>query len=132
MLCTTHPPKILNYSIIHLEMINIFVALKVWAYQWKDRKVRVKCDNMAVVKVLTSEKTKDATLGACAHNIWLLSALFNISKHTEHISGKSNVIGDLLSRYKFNKQSLDLLRAYVPNVSWVRTHIDLTCLNYDL
>ena len=50
-------------------MINILVALKVWAYQWKDKKIHVKCDNMAVVEVLTSGKTKDATLGACARNI---------------------------------------------------------------
>ena len=81
-------------------MINILVALKVWAYQWKDKKVRVKYHNMAVGEVLTSGKTKDGVLGTCTHNIWLLSALFNISIHIEHISGKSNVIADLLSRFK--------------------------------
>ena len=90
------PKKFRNYSIVHLEMINILVALKIWAYQWKDKKIRVKGDNMAVVEVLTSGKTKDGILGTCAHNIWMLSALFNISIHTEHISGKSNVIADLL------------------------------------
>ena len=54
-----------NYSIVHLEMINILVALKVWAYQWKDKKIRIKCDNMPVVEVLTSGKTKDGVLGCC-------------------------------------------------------------------
>ena len=107
------------------------MALKVWSFQWKDKKVRVKCDNMAVVEVLTSGKTKDARLAACAHNIWLLSALFNISIHIEHISGKSNVIVDLLSKFKFDQQSWELLSTYVPNMSLVPTHIDLTCLNYD-
>ena len=58
---------------------------------------------MAVVEVLISGKTKDATLGACACKIWLLSTLFNISIHIEHIPGKSNVIGDLLSRCKFDQ-----------------------------
>ena len=61
----------------------------------------------------------------------MLSALFNISIHIEHISGKSNVIADLLSRFKFDQQSYELLSAYVSNVSWVYTHIDLTCLNYE-
>ena len=88
------PKNLKNYSIIYLEMINILVALKVWAYQWKDKKIQVKCDNMAVVEVLSSGKTKDATVGACARSIWLLSALFNISMHIEHISGKSNLIAD--------------------------------------
>ena len=113
-------------------MINISVALKIWAYQWKDKKIRVKCDNMAVVEVLTSGKTKDGTLGTCARNIWMLSALFNISIHIEHVSGKSNVIADLFSRFKFDQQSYELLSTHVPNVSWVPTHIDLTCLNYDI
>ena len=49
----------------------------------------------------------------------MLSALFNISIHIEHISGKSNVIADLLSRFKFDQQSCELLATYVPNVSWV-------------
>ena len=113
-------------------MINILVALKVWAYQWKDKKIRIKCDNMAVVEVLTSGKTKDGVLGTCARNIWMLSALFNISIHIDHISGKSNVIADLLSRFKFDQKSYELLATYIPNVLWVPTHIDLTCLNYDI
>ena len=87
---------------------------------------------MAVVEVLTSGKTKDGILGTFACNIWMLSALFNISIHIEHISGKSNVISDLLSRFKFGQQSYELLSTYVPNVSWVPTHIDLTCIYYDI
>ena len=113
-------------------MINILVALKVWAYQWKIKKIRVKCDNMAVVEVLTSGKTKDSVLGTCARNIWMLSALFNISIHIEHISGKFNVIADLLSRFKFDQKCYELLATYVPNVLWVPTHIDLTSFNYDI
>ena len=87
---------------------------------------------MVVVEVLTSGKTKNGVLGTCARNIWMLSALFNISIHIKHISGKSNVIADLLSRFKFDQQSYELLATYVPNVSWVPTHIDLTCFNYDI
>ena len=113
-------------------MVNILVALKIWAYQWKDKKIKVKCDNMAVVEVLTSGKAKDGILGTCARKIWMLSALFNISIHIEHISGKSNVIADLLSRFKFDQHSYELLATYVPNVSWLPTHIDLTCLNDDI
>ena len=113
-------------------MINILFALKIWAHQWKDKKIWVKCDNMVVVEVLTSGKTKDATLVACASNTWMLSALFNISIHIEHIAGKLNVIADSLSRFKFDQQSWELLNTYVPNISWIPTYIDLTCLNYDI
>ena len=98
----------------------------------KDKKIRIKCDNMAVVEVLTSGKTKDDTLGASSRNIWILPALFNISIHIEYIAGKLNVIADLLFRFKFDQQSWELLNTYDPNMSWIPTHIYLTCLNYDI
>ena len=91
-----------NYSIVHLEMLNIVVALKIWAHQWANRRLHIKCDNMAVVEVLLSGKTKDSMLTTCARNIWMLTALFNISIHIEHIPGKHNVIADLISRFKFD------------------------------
>ena len=87
---------------------------------------------MAVVEVLTSGKTKDSILATCARNVWLLSAMFNISIHIEHIPGKKNVVADLLSRYQFDAKSWELLNTYVPNVFWIPTHIDLTCLNFKI
>ena len=87
---------------------------------------------MAVVDVLTSGKTKDSILALCAHNIWLLSAIYNISIHIGHIPGKSNIAADLLSRFKFDVASWHSLAQYVPNFLWIHTHIDLTKLNNDL
>ena len=60
---------------------------------------------MAVVEVLLSGRTKDAMLGTCATNIWMLAVLFNTSIHIEHIPGKQNVMADLLSRNKFDQAS---------------------------
>ena len=118
-----------NYSIVHLEMLNILVALKVWAHQWANKKVRIKCDNMAVVEVF---KTKDVMLATCARNIWMLKALFNISIHIEYIPGKQNVVADLLSRFKFDQSSWDLLKIHVSDPVWIPTHADLMCLNYNI
>ena len=87
---------------------------------------------MAVVEVLTSGKTKDSVLATCAINVSLLSAIFNISIHIEHIPGKQNVVADLLSRYQFDTKSWELLNTYVPNVSRIPTHIDLTHLNFNI
>ena len=126
------PKDFNNYSIVHLEMLNIVVALKFWGTQWSCTKLLVKCDNMAVVNVLISGKTKDPILACCACNIWLLSATYNISIHIEHISGKSNIVADLLSRFKFDAASWHSLDQHVPNFIWVPTDIDLTKLNYDL
>ena len=56
-------------TIVHLEMINIMLAVKLFASQWKCLKLLVKCDNDAVVKVLKSGRARDPFLAACARNI---------------------------------------------------------------
>ena len=60
------PKDFNNYTIVHPEMLNILLALKIWAYQCTDWKVQIQCDNMAVVDVLASGKTKDKVLATCA------------------------------------------------------------------
>ena len=80
-------------------MLNIVVALKVWTHLWQDKKVEIKCDNLAVVKVLNSGKTRNPFLGICTRNVcWLLATIFNIHLVFVHIPGKSNHVADLLAR----------------------------------
>ena len=59
----------MNWSIVHLEMVNILLAVRLFQTQWSGRKVLIRCDNEAVVTVLRSGKPKDPYLGACARNI---------------------------------------------------------------
>ena len=76
-----HVPIPLGYeqlTIVHLEMVNILVALKLFGQKWKGNRVLIKCDNEAVVSVLRSGKARDPFLGACARNIWYLSALQDV------------------------------------------------------
>ena len=100
------PKNFKNYGIVQLEMLNIVVALKIWA--------------------------RDPVLALCARNVWLISAMYNISIHIEHIPGKNNVIADLLSRFQFDNVSWQALYQHIPNVVWIHTHIDLTKLNTNL
>ena len=74
-----------NYTIAHLEISNIVVALKIWRDSWKNQVINIKCDNMAVVEVLKSGKARDPILATCARNIWLLTAIFNIQLTVTHI-----------------------------------------------
>ena len=52
--------------IVQLEMLNIYLALRVWAPQWAGKLVRWECNNAAVVTVIKSGKTRDQVLGAYA------------------------------------------------------------------
>ena len=96
----TLPLGFKNYTIVHLEILNLVVALKLWGPYWKDKTVEIKCDNMAVVEVLKSGCARDSVLAMYAHNIWLLSTIFNVELVVNHIPGSHNVVADLLSRWQ--------------------------------
>ena len=86
----------MGYNIV--QLLNILVACKVWAAHWSNKRIKIWCDNLAVVEVLNSGRSRDHTLATCARNIWLLSAMYNFEIMVHHIPGKSNVTADLLSR----------------------------------
>ena len=86
----------------------------------------IKCDNMAVVEVMASGRTRYQILGACSRNIWMFAVLYNISIHVEHIAGKTNVVAYLLSRYLFDNNAWNKLLIYLDYPVWIPTNIDLT------
>ena len=90
-------------NITNLEMINILVALRVWAEQWAHKKVLFRCDNLAVVQVIQTSRTRDQFLACCLRNIWLIVSVYDIELDILHISGKTNRVADALSRLYSDK-----------------------------
>ena len=100
--CVYHLPLQKGYkgcTIVHLEMVNILLAVRLFALKLKRCKIRVRCDNLAVVQVLKSGRTKDPFLAACTCNIWFLVAQFDVDMRYDHIQGVNNRVADLLSRW---------------------------------
>ena len=62
-------------TIVHLEMLNLVFVLRTWAKLWQHTKVVFHCDNLTVVHVVRTNKTRDEFLALCLQNIWLLAAL---------------------------------------------------------
>ena len=87
------------FGIVHLEMINILLAIRAWAPKWSGKAVLIHCDNMAVVSVLNTGKTQDMLLAAIARNIHMETAKNDINTRLIHILGKNNTIADSLSRF---------------------------------
>ena len=81
-------------NIANLEMLNIKIALRVWADQWAHKKVLFRCDNLAVVQVIRTSKTRDEFLAYCLRNIWLIVSVYDIKLEIQHISGKDNRVAD--------------------------------------
>ena len=50
------------------KFLSLFITL-LFPPRWTQRKVRVRCDNQAVLQVLRSGRTKDPFLAVCARNI---------------------------------------------------------------
>ena len=63
-----------NVSIVHFEMINILLALRLWTSEFNSKCLHVYCDNSAVVSILNTGKGLDPLLLAMARNIWLLAS----------------------------------------------------------
>ena len=121
-----------NLDIVHLEMINIVLALKIFLHFWKGSRVLVKCDNDAVVKVLNAGRARDPYLGACARNIWYMAALSDIDLQYVHVLGKNNVVADLLSRWQFSAANVTQLQKFVHNPVWLPVSIDMIEINHTL
>jgi len=106
-----------SVSIVHLEMLNILVALKIWAHEWAKSKVILHCDNWAVVSTLNSGKGRDRYLLAVARNVWLWAAQYDIDLQVVFIRGRDNHVADLLSRWYIpgtNRSKLTSLLASNP------------------
>ena len=114
----------------HLEMLNILVVLRVWNKCWAKCRIRIACDNEAVVYVLNSGRTRDLTLAAIARNIQLQVATWDINLQVTHIAGKLNQTADLLSRWSITENSQVKLTNLLPNHQWVTVNHSLLTIDW--
>ena len=87
-----------NLDIVHLEMINILVTVKLFGVYWKSKRVKIFVTTWLLYVCCNKGRTKDPYMAACARNIWLWSASYDIDFQFVHIAGKTNITADLLSR----------------------------------
>ena len=99
-----------KFSIVHLEMLNILVAVRVWGKYWKNQRILIKCDNQAVVSVLNLGRAQDLTLAAIARNIMMDISENDIDLQVVHILGIHNKIVDLLSRWYITQNPGNMLQ----------------------
>ena len=107
-----------KWDIAALEMVNILIALRLWKNLWVGKTVEMFCDNLAVVTVLQSGRTKDEILATISRNIFMLAAKFDIFIKVSHVPGKMNKVADLLSRLEDRDSQWIELANLVPNVRW--------------
>ena len=93
------PDSLNGFSIAHLELINVLVAIRRWSNIISNSVVQVYCDNIAVVEVLNNYRIRDDIMLTIVRNIWMELARFNVNLVAKHIPGVSNIYADILSRW---------------------------------
>ena len=97
-----------RYTIAHLEMVAVLVALKSWKDVLHGKRVQIHCDNRAVVDVIQGGSAKDRLLQDLLREFVYLCAVAEVEVLVTHIFGQNNRIPDLLSRFhldgKYHKQ----------------------------
>ena len=121
-----------NLGIAQLEMINILLAIRVFASLCHRKSILIKCDNAAVVSVLTTGKAKDPFLAAVARNVWMELARKDIQAVYKHIPGKINQVADLLSRWINSPAQIVRLQSLVENPMWLPVQLNMLDLDYDI
>lgn len=87
-------------DIHHLEAINILVAYTTLAkpYAAAPSRIIIWTDNIALAWALTTGRTKDPVLGACARQLWLCAATTSHEIEIRHKKGTAIPMADALSR----------------------------------
>ena len=76
-----------------------------------------------------SGRARDPYLGACARNVWYISALCDIDLQYVHVLGKQNRAADLLSRWTNSVKDVIELNELVKNPVWIPVNTDLLDLD---
>ena len=87
------------YHISQLEAINLVLAIKsLVRAEVTQTRILVKTDNMGAKWALSTGRTRDPILSACAREIWLIAALQGLEVLIHHAPGESLILADALSR----------------------------------
>ena len=122
----------LNISITHLELFNVFVALKVWGPDWAARKLVIRLDNSAAVSIINSGFTRDTLLATIARNIWFEGAVNDIQIWATHVPGVKNQVADLLSRWEAHGDPLAALKKLMSQPKWYPVEMAHLFLRQDI
>ena len=90
-------------NIVLLELVPIVLAIDIWGAKLKDKMVIFHTDNLSLVSVINTQKSKEPLVMLLVRSLVFNLLLHNISFQSVHIPGYLNTDADLLSRQQIQK-----------------------------
>lgn len=86
-----------------LEMLSIIICLRLWGSHFHGKRIKVFCDNSAVVNVINSGRAKCELLQSCLREIAFLNAVNECEIKAVWLDTKNNRLADHLSRFDLDE-----------------------------
>ena len=90
-------------SILWQELFAIIVACHLWGSQWTSKRIKFHCDNLGVVEVINSRKSKVPRVMELVRALTLCTLKHNFYFQAVHVPGKLNTIADSVSRFQMER-----------------------------
>ena len=94
------PTEVLEreHPIARLELLNVVLAVKLWAPQWAHKRVRIHCDNMNACVAMRTGRARDEFFQACVRELFVHTVRHDVELIPEHRPGVLMQTADALSR----------------------------------
>lgn len=90
-------------SIQWQELFAIVAAALTWGHNWRQKRIRFYCDNLAIVNSWEGKSSKHPRIMSLLRTLFLIAAKNNFTVSLKHLPGKANEIADALSRKQFTR-----------------------------
>ena len=95
------PPEVAAASITPKETLPVVFACAVWGQLWRNKRIRVYCDNEAAVANLNSGRSKEPWSMHMIRCLFFIKAIYGLELEVLHLPGKMNTLAEALSRNNF-------------------------------
>ena len=116
-------------SIEYLELYAVVAAVLAWIGRYKNRKVRLFCDNLSVCYMVNNSMSNCRHCMILVRILVLAGLMNNVRIFAKHVKTKSNGRADALSRGQFSRfwrlspPCTDYVRTEIPREIWPMSHL---------
>ena len=90
-------------SMALLELYPIVIAAVLWGKEWKGKRIKFHCDNMATVQIITKGRSKVNSIMKLMRRLTWCSAIGNFVVIASHVPGVNNELSDSISRFQMER-----------------------------